>query len=106
MAKQKDIPGQLGAFADRILAELRTLYGERWDRFDAEDRELIARVARRAAEVTMLELAGVPQKRARLNIKAQLSNLKSAAEVEAVDLLWRSVWTVVSKSLAFAVAML
>jgi spore maturation protein CgeB len=100
-ARTPDLQQQIDDLGTLIYTELDRAWG---NLLTDEDRVLLAAIAKRGAEITFLEIAGYPQKRARLNLKAQISNLSVAGRIRAEAEFWRTVWVIVSKSLQFALA--
>lgn len=90
----------LESLGERILNQLKALFGSEWDRLGDKERKLLTDATADAAFLTMAALGGENVEVERLQIDAQIANLRSATAAKAHRLFWKAVDIILSTSIA------
>ena len=81
----------IDALGDKILTDTKAILAGEWDAFTDEERDLVTRVSKDAAKLTLQSVAGQDVAIEKAHTDAQLANIASAVAGGVAGTIWKVV---------------
>jgi len=78
----------IGAFAEKVLGDVKAGAKGAWDSWSIEERALVAACAKDAAEIALRAAMGQDVRSEKAQIDAQLANIKVATAESVSTVIW------------------